>query len=73
MDVLATVLAPDGRRVDLTRERWAHIVGDHPGGTGHPELRRHRDDVMRARRAAPPRIETAAGWRRGRWCPGATA
>jgi len=27
-----TVLDPDGRRVELTRERWAHIVGDHPGG-----------------------------------------
>ena len=42
MEVLATVLDPDERRVELTRDRWAHIVG------GHPELRAHRADVMRA-------------------------
>jgi hypothetical protein len=36
---------PDGRRVELTSERWHHIV--HPF-TGHPELARHRDDILRA-------------------------
>jgi hypothetical protein len=48
MEVLATVLDPDGRRVVLARARWAHIVGEDPSGTGHPELRPRRDDVMRA-------------------------
>ena len=48
MDVVGTMHDPDGRPVELTSERWAHIVGEIPGGTGHPELRPHRDDVLRA-------------------------
>jgi hypothetical protein len=56
VDVLATVLDPDGRQVELTRERWAHIVGDHVGGTGHPELRPHRDGIMRAVRDPTLRV-----------------
>jgi hypothetical protein len=41
--VLAEVVDPDGRRVDLTIERWDHIVDDHDG---HPELGAHIADVM---------------------------
>jgi hypothetical protein len=35
MTVLAQVVDPDGRRVELTVERWNHIVDEHDG---HPEL-----------------------------------
>lgn len=35
MTVLAQVVDPDGRRVELTVERWEHIVDDRDG---HPEL-----------------------------------
>jgi hypothetical protein len=56
MEVLATVLDPDGRRVVLSRERWAHIVGDATGGTGHPELRPYRDEVMHAVREPTVRL-----------------
>ncbi len=45
MTVLAAVVDPDGRRVELTVERWDHIVNDHDG---HPELDAFRADVMRA-------------------------
>jgi hypothetical protein len=48
MEVLATMLDPDGRPVDLLAERWAHIVGDRPARAGHPELRPHRGDIMQA-------------------------
>lgn len=40
--VLASTLDPDGRPVDLTEERWQHIVA------GHPELRPHLQSVMAA-------------------------
>ena len=56
MDVLATVVDPEGRRVVLTGERWAHIVGDAAGGTGHPELRPYRDEIMRAIRGPTLRM-----------------
>ncbi len=56
MEVLATVLDPEGRSVDLTRERWAHIVGDVPGGTGHPELRWYREDILRTVREPTLRL-----------------
>jgi hypothetical protein len=46
--VLATVLDIDGRAVDLTEERWHHIIGAEPRRAGHPELARYRADVMRA-------------------------
>jgi hypothetical protein len=45
MTVLAQVVDPDGRPVELTVERWAHIVDDH---AGHPELDAFRADVMLA-------------------------
>jgi hypothetical protein len=50
----ATVNDPDGRIVELTRERWLHIV------TGHPELVRYRAQVLLAVRAPDRRL-------RGRW------
>jgi len=33
--ILAEVVDPDGRHVELTDERWQHILVDHDG---HPEL-----------------------------------
>ena len=39
-EIVATVLDPDGRSVDLTGERWAHITD------GHPELARYRNEVL---------------------------
>ena len=39
------VTGPDGRRVELTAERWAHIIDP---WTVHPELTSHEDDVLRA-------------------------
>ncbi len=38
--ILASVIDPQGRAVELTRERWAHIVD------GPPELARHQADVL---------------------------
>jgi hypothetical protein len=49
--MLATALDPDGRAVDLTEERWRHIVGAAPSRAGHPELLPYRDAVMQAVRA----------------------
>jgi hypothetical protein len=40
--VLASVRDPDGRVVELTLERWAHIV------VNHPELKAHRAELMTA-------------------------
>jgi hypothetical protein len=40
--VLASVRDPDGRVVELTLERWVHIV------VSHPELKAHRAEVMAA-------------------------
>jgi hypothetical protein len=40
--VLLWTLDPDGRRVELTHERWRHIVA------GHPELAPHIANVTRA-------------------------
>lgn len=42
MTVLATVVDPRGRRVELTSERWNHILDR------HPEIAEHRADVLRA-------------------------
>jgi hypothetical protein len=39
-EILATVVDPDGRSVDLTGERRAHIAD------GHPELERYRNEVL---------------------------
>lgn len=45
MTVLAEVVDPDGRRVELTVERWDHIVDDHDG---HPELGGYIAEVILA-------------------------
>jgi hypothetical protein len=42
--MLAGVLDPDGRRVILTEERWAHIK------LRHPEVSRHLGELLRALR-----------------------
>lgn len=38
---------PDGRGVELTSERWDHILHS-ATGTGHPELEPFRAEVLRA-------------------------
>jgi hypothetical protein len=38
--VLASVVDPDGRVVELTAKRWAHVLDI------HPEMAEHRDDVL---------------------------
>jgi hypothetical protein len=43
--ILAEVVDPDGRRVELTDERWQHILVDHDG---HPELAGYQAEVMQA-------------------------
>ena len=43
MTLPATVTDPDGRRVELTEERWAHIVEPER----HPEMADHLADVLR--------------------------
>lgn len=48
--VLATVYDPDGRLVELTAERWQHIL------LWHPILEEHQEDVLRAI-GDPSRIE----------------
>ena len=53
---VVSVLDPDGRRVELSAERWAHILD------GHPELRPHRESVARAVRSPDRRL---AGPREG--------
>jgi hypothetical protein len=45
MPSIAKALDPEGRLVELTNERWAHIVG------GHPELAPHLIAVVGAVRA----------------------
>jgi hypothetical protein len=40
--VLASVSDPDGRLIELTAERWAHIEAR------HPELRRLQAEVLKA-------------------------
>jgi hypothetical protein len=42
--VIATVTDPDGKPVELTAERWAHIV--HPDS--HPKMAEYLSDVLRA-------------------------
>jgi len=53
MTILAEVVDPDGRRVQLTGERWRHIL-DPPDG--HPELAGHQPDVMQAVHAPDKRL-----------------
>lgn len=40
--ILASAVDPDGRRVELTEERWRHVLD------GHPELAPHLASVTRA-------------------------
>src|SRR4051812_32859321 len=47
LTVLGSAADPDGRLVELTAERWEHILR-RPGGGGHPELEPFRDEVMAA-------------------------
>jgi hypothetical protein len=44
VSVLAEVLDPNGRRVELTAERWMHIIDR----AHHPELTDLQAEVMRA-------------------------
>ena len=39
-EVVATIVDPEGRAVDLTADRWAHIVDR------HPELSQHQAGVL---------------------------
>jgi hypothetical protein len=45
--VLGSATDPDGRVVELTEERWRHIIGP-PGGAGHPELAGLEKEVLQA-------------------------
>jgi hypothetical protein len=45
-----SVVDPLGRRVNLTVERWEHIVD------GHPYMAPHRTDVLRAVEAPTERV-----------------
>lgn len=42
MTARGAIIDPDGRRVELTDERWSHISGR------HPEIEPHEDAVLRA-------------------------
>jgi hypothetical protein len=52
--VLAATTDPDGRRVELTDERWQHIIRP----DGHPELAAFQAEVLRAVQA-PDKRQTA--------------
>jgi hypothetical protein len=54
--VLTTEIDVDGRSVELTGERWAHIVGAEPHRAGHPELSEHLEAVLRAVQAPDHRL-----------------
>lgn len=49
-NVLATTVDPDGRGIQLSRERWEHII------RGHPELKLHLAEVMDAVRRPDRRM-----------------
>lgn len=64
MTVLADVSDPDGRHVELTAERWTHILEE------HGEMATHRDAVLATvttpeHRATDPRPQRERYWRRG--------
>ena len=64
MRILTEVRDPDGRRVELTAERWAHILEE------HREMAVHRDAVLATvatpeHRAPDPRPQRERYWRRG--------
>jgi hypothetical protein len=48
--IVATITDPDGRDVELTTERWAHIVD------GHPELAAYQSAVLDAVRSPTKRL-----------------
>jgi len=50
--VLAEVVDPDGRHVELTAERWQHITRTE----GHPELAADRAAVLRTVKAPDRRL-----------------
>lgn len=59
MTALAETRDPDGRRVELTAERWQHIV------FRHPRLKPHLQDVLRAvREPTVRRPDTRSGCER---------
>jgi hypothetical protein len=47
MTILGRTTDPDGRLVELTKERWNHII-DPPEGAGHPELEGLENEVLEA-------------------------
>ncbi|MDQ6807203.1 MAG: hypothetical protein M3065_20130 [Actinomycetota bacterium] len=55
MTIAATALDPDGRIVQLTEERWEHIISPTTGG-GHPELAPHQAAVIQAVQTPDRRI-----------------
>jgi hypothetical protein len=62
--ILAEVIDPQGRRVELTAERWAHILEE------HEEMAMHRDAVLATvtapqHRGRDPRPRRERYWRRG--------
>ena len=52
MTLLAETIDPAGRRVELTDERYLHIVDD---DDGHPELADYQAEIMRAVQAPDER------------------
>jgi hypothetical protein len=52
VSLVGTTRDPDGRRVELTRERWEHIVR----AGGHPELWPYRTKILDAVRAPDRRV-----------------
>ena len=64
MTVLAGVSDPDGRQVELTAERWAHILEE------HGEMAVHRGALLGTvtepqHRTPDPRPQRERYWRRG--------
>lgn len=54
--LLATIVDPDARTVDLTADRWAHIT------EGHPELARYQSEMLEAVRMPSPRPTLGEQW-----------
>jgi hypothetical protein len=60
MTVLGSTSDPDGRLVELTEERWEHVVSP-AGGAGHSELAGLEDEVLQAVATPSRRLP---GWAR---------
>ncbi len=56
MTVLGSVEDPDGTPVELTAERWAHILEPNR----HPELKTYREAVLRTVSTPDRRVEGRA-------------